>query len=156
VLRWAGSGDTALAAGLGADVPFCVAGGRALVKGVGEVIEALPFEDRQFTLLLLPFGVDTAEVYRTYDRLQGKEALADAGAVTNDLAAAALVVEPRLDQWRKRFEELTGRRPHLAGSGSTWFIEGSPEALGLADARVLGLEKESAVVVSARTTPTMI
>ena len=36
VLRWAGVTDPAVAARLGADVPFCVAGGRAQVGGVGE------------------------------------------------------------------------------------------------------------------------
>ena len=66
-------------------------------------------------------------------------------AAGNDLEAAAVVVEPRLDRWRLLFEEITGRRPHLAGSGSTWFVEGRAEELGLADGRVLQLEGEQAV-----------
>ena len=41
VLRWAGCIDLAVAAGLGADVPFCVRGGRARVTGVGERVEPL-------------------------------------------------------------------------------------------------------------------
>ncbi len=42
VLRWAGVvDDVALAARLGADVPFCVRGGRARVTGIGEVLEPL-------------------------------------------------------------------------------------------------------------------
>src|SRR5262249_60460952 len=36
VLRWAGCHDVAIAASLGADVPFCVVGGRARVRGIGE------------------------------------------------------------------------------------------------------------------------
>ncbi len=63
ILRWAGCADLALAAGLGADVPFCLVGGRALVRGIGEDVTPLPFEDRRFTLFLLPFGVDTGAVY---------------------------------------------------------------------------------------------
>src|SRR5205085_5729925 len=39
VLRWAGCDDLALAAQLGADVPFCLVGGRARVTGTGEVVE---------------------------------------------------------------------------------------------------------------------
>jgi len=54
VLRWAGTTDLNLAAQLGADVPFCVRGGRARVTGVGEKVEHLPFEDRRFVLLLPP------------------------------------------------------------------------------------------------------
>ena len=52
---------------LGADVPFCVRGGRARVTGVGEIVEPLPFEDRRFVLLLPPLSVDTAAVYARWD-----------------------------------------------------------------------------------------
>src|SRR3954454_25185770 len=72
VLRWAGVSDVGVAASLGADVPFCLAGGRARVTGIGEVIEPLPFvADRVFTLLTPPFGVSTPAVYRAWDSLGG-------------------------------------------------------------------------------------
>ncbi len=35
VLRWAGCTDLDIARSLGSDVPFSVAGGRALVEGIG-------------------------------------------------------------------------------------------------------------------------
>ncbi|MGA2037470.1 MAG: 4-(cytidine 5'-diphospho)-2-C-methyl-D-erythritol kinase, partial [Acidimicrobiales bacterium] len=57
VLRWGGRADVALAARLGADVPFCLHGGRARVRGVGEIVEPLAFEDRRFVLLLPPLRV---------------------------------------------------------------------------------------------------
>ncbi|MEA2702880.1 MAG: 4-diphosphocytidyl-2-C-methyl-D-erythritol kinase, partial [Actinomycetota bacterium] len=57
VLRWAGCDDIALAASLGADVPFCLVGGRARVTGIGEVLEPLAPVERTFTLLTPPFGV---------------------------------------------------------------------------------------------------
>ncbi|MEZ5179933.1 MAG: hypothetical protein R2746_17070 [Acidimicrobiales bacterium] len=41
VLRWAGFDDAVRAAELGADVPFCIRGGRARVTGIGEVLEPL-------------------------------------------------------------------------------------------------------------------
>jgi 4-diphosphocytidyl-2-C-methyl-D-erythritol kinase len=126
VLRWAGCADLGLAASLGADVPFCVTGGRARVTGVGEEVSALPFEDRAFTLLIPPFGVNTAAVYRAWDDLGGP-----AGAAGNDLEPAAVAVEPRLGEWRDRLGDATGQTPRLAGSGSTWFVEGSfPEVAG--------------------------
>ena len=44
VLRWAGHTDLAAASRLGADVPFCLVGGRARVTGIGEVVEPLDHE----------------------------------------------------------------------------------------------------------------
>jgi 4-diphosphocytidyl-2-C-methyl-D-erythritol kinase len=120
VLRWAGCDDLALAATLGADVPFCLVGGRARVTGIGEVVEPLPHLDRTFTLLTPPFGVSTPAVYAAWDRLGGPRA-----GGPNDLEAAALHVEPRLAGWRDRLAAATGRTPVLAGSGSTWFVEGA-------------------------------
>jgi len=120
VLRWAGCDDLAVAASLGADVPFCVQGGRAHVTGIGDVVEPLPPTDRTFTLLTPPFGVETAAVYRAWDELGAPTAEGP-----NDLEPAALVVEPRLIDYRDRLAEATGATPLLAGSGSTWFVEGA-------------------------------
>jgi 4-diphosphocytidyl-2-C-methyl-D-erythritol kinase len=136
VLRWAGrtrADDLGLAVGLGADVPFCVRGGRARVTGIGEVLEPLPHLDRTFTLVLPPFGVSTPAVYRAWDRLGGPRS--DHG---NDLEAAALEVEPRLGPWRDRLGDHTGLRPTLAGSGSTWFCEGSHPGEGFVVVRTVG------------------
>jgi 4-diphosphocytidyl-2-C-methyl-D-erythritol kinase len=119
VLRWAGVSDVSLAASLGADVPFCLVGGRARVTGIGEVVEALPPQPRLFTLLLPPFGVSTVAAYRAWDELGGPRADGP-----NDLEPAALVVEPRLAAWRDRLTEVSGTTATLAGSGSTWFVEG--------------------------------
>ena len=120
VLRWAGSDDLQAAAALGADVPFCVVGGRARVRGIGEQVTPLAFEARQLTLLTPPFGCSTVAVYRAWDDLGGPTANGP-----NDLEAAALVVEPRLAEWRDRLGSATGCTPLLAGSGSTWFVDGA-------------------------------
>jgi 4-diphosphocytidyl-2-C-methyl-D-erythritol kinase len=120
VLRWAGCGDVAVAASLGADVPFCVVGGRARVGGIGDVVEPLPFEARTFTLLVPPFGCPTPAVYAAWDRMGGP-----VGENGNDLEPAALAVEPRLADWRDELAAATGQRPRLAGSGATWFVEGA-------------------------------
>jgi 4-diphosphocytidyl-2-C-methyl-D-erythritol kinase len=119
VLRWAGCGDLSVAAAIGSDVPFCLVGGRAFVTGVGEVVQPLPFESRVFTLLVPPLSVSTAAVYRAWDDLGGP-----AGAGDNDLEPAALAVEPALARWRDRLADATGQQPRLAGSGSSWFLEG--------------------------------
>src|SRR5205807_1160457 len=71
VLRWAGVTDAAVAASLGADVPFCLVGGRARVTGIGDVVEPLPFMARRFTFLTPSFGVSTPAVYRMWDEMGG-------------------------------------------------------------------------------------
>jgi len=119
VLRWAGSTDLDAAARLGADVPFCLIGGRARVRGIGELIEPLPFRARTFTLWTPALRCSTPEVYRAWDDLGSP--VGDHG---NDLEPAALVVEPRLAEWRDELAAISGQRPRLAGSGSTWFVEG--------------------------------
>ena len=154
VLRWAGCWDPAVAAGLGADVPFCLSGGRASVGGIGEEVTPLPYQERRFTLLLLPFGVDTGAVYRAWDRMAAGCELPPAGSGSNDLEAPALQVEPRLARWRTVLGQATGCRPRLAGSGSTWFVEGGPDQVG--DRQTLQLGGEQAELVPVRTTrPTL-
>ncbi|MEO5841910.1 MAG: 4-(cytidine 5'-diphospho)-2-C-methyl-D-erythritol kinase [Acidimicrobiales bacterium] len=120
ILRWAGYGDVIEAASIGADVAFCLVGGRARVRGIGEIIEPLPFAVRTYTLLTPPFGCSTPAVYAKWDALGGPH-----GAHGNDLEPAALAVEPRLAEYRDALAKASGRRPHLAGSGSTWFVEGA-------------------------------
>jgi 4-diphosphocytidyl-2-C-methyl-D-erythritol kinase len=132
VLRWAGCTDVTLAASLGADVPFCVWGGRARVTGIGDVLEALSPVERTFTLLTPPFGVATPAVYRAWDALGGPRADGP-----NDLEPAALAVEPHLARYRDELGGATGQTPVLAGSGSTWFVEGSFPGDGRVVARTL-------------------
>lgn len=126
VLRWAGVTDPDLAARLGADVPFCVVGGRARVTGVGERVEPLPFEPLTFTLLTPPIRCSTPAVYRAWDDLGAPRAEGP-----NDLEAGAVAVAPELARWRDRLGDTTGQTPALAGSGSTWFVEGAYEGDGL-------------------------
>jgi 4-diphosphocytidyl-2-C-methyl-D-erythritol kinase len=145
-LRWAGFTDYEAAARIGADVPFCIHGGRARVQGIGEVVTPLPFEERTYTLLLPPFGVNTAAVYRRYDEMVATGAGIEGASERNHLEASAIAVEPRLALWRDRFSEWTASAPTLAGSGSTWFVEGSHE-------RPADVELEGARWMIARTVP---
>jgi 4-diphosphocytidyl-2-C-methyl-D-erythritol kinase len=124
ILRWAGGVSHDEAATLGGDVPFCQIGGRALVEGVGEKISELDFEPRDVTLALLSFGVNTAACYRAFDELL---AAGERPVGRNHLEAAARVVEPRLSETMDWLSATLADRVHLAGSGSTLFIEGHLE-----------------------------
>ena len=133
-LRWAGFGTSpdhlVRASTLGADIPFCLVGGRARVTGIGELIEPLPYRDRSITLIIPPLRVSTPAVYRAWDGLDPGERNGE----HNDLEAAALVVEPQLARWRDEILRHLGVAPRLAGSGATWFVEGdlASELTGLA------------------------
>lgn len=120
VLRWAGFEDVERAAEIGADVAFCLRGGRAHVAGIGERVRELEFVERTYTLLTPPFGCSTVEVYQAWDDLG-----APTGEYGNDLEPAALKVAPELELYRDRLAEISGEHPRLAGSGSTWFVEGA-------------------------------
>lgn len=125
VLRWAGVDDNELAVRLGGDVPFCVRGGRARVTGIGEILEPLPFVEQTFTLLTPPLHCSTPAVYRAWDELGGPTADGP-----NDLEPAALRVAPELARYRDQLGDATGVTPVLAGSGSTWFVEGAYSEAG--------------------------
>ncbi len=144
VLRWAGVGttadDLAHAARIGADVPFCLVGGRARVRGIGEIVDPLPHVDRTITLIVPPLAISTPAAYRAWDDLGGPTADGP-----NDLEPAALAVEPRMRWWRDAIGERLGEPPSLAGSGATWFTFGERDD-ALAD-----LAGEGARVVVTRT-----
>ena len=123
VLRWAGALDPAVAAGLGADVPFCVVGGRALVSGIGELVEPLGFEAFTAVLVTPALAVPTPEVYRAWDALGGPS-----GEHGNDLEPAAARRRATLGLVARPDLGVAGDRPRLAGSGGTWYLERDPEA----------------------------
>lgn len=142
ILRWAGVRDLERALSVGADVPFCLVGGRARVRGIGERIERLPPVDRVVTLVVPPLSVSTPAVYRAWDDLGGPTAEGP-----NDLQPAAISVEPELDRWRRLIAESCGETPVLAGSGATWWVPGDHGAsLGT-------VRTEGAQVLVARTAP---
>ncbi len=118
ILRWAGYTDLEGASRLGADVSFCLIGGRARVRGIGEIVEPLEPLPLDVTLVIPPIAVSTPAVYRAWDDMGGPR------GVDNDLEPAALAVAPELVRWRDRIREAAGVQPTLAGSGATWFLRG--------------------------------
>jgi 4-diphosphocytidyl-2-C-methyl-D-erythritol kinase len=146
ILRWAGCRDLDLAASIGADVPFCLVGGRARVEGIGERVSPLDHEERAYLLLLPPFGVDTASVFGAWDA-------GHRGEGVNALTPAALATEPRLAAWRDALGELSGKEPTLAGSGSTWFVEGGPPDAGTQEQPLLEVGGTTGRLLRSRTVP---
>jgi 4-diphosphocytidyl-2-C-methyl-D-erythritol kinase len=119
VLRTAGQGRAdleAIAARLGADVPFFLRGGRARATGRGEVLEPLAVEAGWYAVAWPGFEVSTAAVYQAWDRVGGEG--------RNHLFRAACAVEPRLAQ----FAAELGDGWTMTGSGSALFHEAASEA----------------------------
>ena len=119
ILRQFGFDDLTQASSIGADVAYCLIGGRARVSGIGEVIEPLPFLEKTFTLLIPPIGVPTPEIYKHWDEMGGPT-----GENGNDLEPALLSYMPEMIQYKNQLAAISGKEPQLAGSGGTWFVEG--------------------------------
>ncbi len=115
----------AMAAHLGADVPFFLGPSPAWVEGIGEQVQPVPMDlPPAFVIVVPPFGCPTPEVYRAYDRLGLGFARPSApgDAWINDLWPAAVVVRPELVALRVQVEQVAGRKAHLSGSGSALFL----------------------------------
>ena len=141
--------EHAVAAGLGADVPFFTSDlPAALVGGVGDEVEPLPAVRGLGILLVSPLvRLGTRSVFATFDALppagRGDEtrsvverlagalrtgidgtALAGWGEPlreANDLWPAAVALSPGLDALRTTLEDVLARPVLLTGSGSTLY-----------------------------------
>lgn len=132
-----------LAARVGADVPFCLTGGTALCKNVGEVMAPLP-AIRSYVVIAKPAaGVSTAAAYRRFDagealphpendkvlfylaRGEAQAAARYAGNVFRTLAPL-----PDYDALIGRLRRSGAYHAEVSGSGSAVFglFEGEAEA----------------------------
>jgi 4-diphosphocytidyl-2-C-methyl-D-erythritol kinase len=125
-----------VAAGLGSDVPFFVAGGSAIVEGFGERIEPHAEIRPLHAVLVFPdASCPTGHVYAAYDEIGAQplrpdavRALADdrgplrSEAVFNDLAEAAIGLTPALREPVDALSRLAECPAGIAGSGSSLFV----------------------------------
>jgi 4-diphosphocytidyl-2-C-methyl-D-erythritol kinase len=127
-----------IAAGVGSDVPFCVRGGTAVARGAGESLAPLVARAPLWWVIAKPPGsLSTAEVYGRYDELGGPQAAAPdpsevadalargdlgrlAGALRNDLEAAAQALMPELSTARAELLGAGALGAVMSGSGPTW------------------------------------
>ena len=119
-----------LAARLGSDVPSQLRPGRCLVRGGGEVVQRLESAGASENLgvLVLPSAarLSTAAVYAQADRLGSTRSRSELAALdplalvgVNDLAAAALSLEPSIAGALERARAAGARHAFVSGSGPT-------------------------------------
>jgi 4-diphosphocytidyl-2-C-methyl-D-erythritol kinase len=126
-----------LAAELGSDVPFAMLGGTAVGSGRGEeVVPALARGTYHWVLAFGHHGLSTPDVYRRFDELNPSaqpptvpsdlmnalrtgDARLLGRALTNDLAEAALDLQPRLRQVLDAGLEYGALGALVSGSGPT-------------------------------------
>lgn len=126
----------AVAARLGADVPFLLHGGTAVGTGRGEKLRSVPARGSfQWVLALSHHGLSTPAVFREFDRISAPqptdidsgllEALADGDArrvgalLRNDLQRAAFNLQPELADVLAMGREAGATGALASGSGPT-------------------------------------
>ncbi len=127
-----------VAAGIGSDVPFFVAGGSAVIEGFGDEIEHHDRAPQLHAVIVFPEAMcPTGHVYSELDELspgplraeEVKALIRSFGTSTlppealfNDLARPAIRVAPELEGHLAKLTELAERPAHVAGSGSSLFV----------------------------------
>lgn len=126
-----------MSAALGSDIAFFIDDSparAAIVSGFGDQIERIAPSESGLVLLLPGFGCATGAVYGSYDAIGPRhlkseqvESIARSGSIvplelSNDLAAPAEFVEPKLARLRREAERAIEVPVHITGSGSAMFV----------------------------------
>ena len=140
-----------LAAQLGSDVPFCIAGGTALALGRGEMLTPLTETDKLYAVLAKyrSLAVSTPWAYKSYRQQFGdtyaqtlgeqqerrrtglsvpmlqaishRDELAIGQALYNDLERVVLAAHPKVERLRQTLAERSSIGGMMSGSGPTVF-----------------------------------
>ncbi len=108
-----------LCAKLGSDLNFCLEGGRQLATGRGEILEPLPFEEFEVSVIKpLEFGISAKEAYTKFS-LKKSENKTGRENFKNDLEWAVI------DDY-KQLQKIKSLYPNsmMSGSGSSYFLIG--------------------------------
>lgn len=117
-----------IALNCGADVPFFLQGGTALVEGIGEKIQPIKpiFKDKYFLLIQPPFALSTSEMYKALDQKkkfseqQSFESIYS--NLENDFKAIAWEMQPLYSALETYLYQNYSEKIYLSGSGSVCFM----------------------------------
>lgn len=122
-----------VAPGLGADVPLFFTGGTQMMSGFGELLSRQPLlADFSVAVVVPPFGLATADVYRRWDELEGPlgptipdnrvpPQLRGGMPLRNDLVPAAVDLEPQIGDFISDVSSAWDSPVAMTGSGSACF-----------------------------------
>lgn len=141
--------DTLAAASvkLGADVPFCIAGGTAVCRGIGEEIQPIPCADFAAVIVKPEFSCSTAAAYAAYDKspepekpgfteyARGIAASAEAAADGLYNVFEELYADPRIAEIKRALISAGALNACMTGSGSAVYgifptLSDAEDALG--------------------------
>ena len=122
---------------LGADIPFCILGGTALARGIGEKLTILkPAPKMNILLYKPPFGVSTKEVYNRLDvknikqrpatstmvkTIEKQDIVGIARGLCNVLETVTFDLYPELSKVKQQFKDCGALGSLMSGSGPTIF-----------------------------------
>lgn len=157
-----------IAASLGADVPFFLAGGSCLCQGIGEKVTLLDdFPLLDYVLVNPNLPVSTAWVYRQWDlaftnpsqqprmELSPTTESALEAILVNDLETVTITAFPQLGQIKQELLEVGALGSMMSGSGPTVFGIFDSRAAASAAARIL-TAKGKYWVVACRGIPDLV
>ena len=120
---------------LGADVPFFIHGQNAFVEGIGEKIQGLELENRDFLVIFPKQGITTSSIFqdpgltRDHAQITIDGFLASPWSdLSNDCQAVAVRICPEVKQaldWIS--QAVSGSEPRMSGSGSSVFAVLDPK-----------------------------
>jgi 4-diphosphocytidyl-2-C-methyl-D-erythritol kinase len=121
---------------LGADVPFFIHGQNAFVEGIGEKIQGIELENRDFLVIFPKQGIATASIFQDPDLTRDHAQITIDGFLatpwsdlSNDCQAVAMRICPEVKQaldWIS--QAVSGSEPRMSGSGSSVFAVLDPKA----------------------------
>ena len=121
---------------LGADVPFFIYGQNAFVEGIGEKIQGIELEKRDFLVIFPKQGIATASIFQDPELTRDHAQITIDGFLaspwsdlSNDCQAAAMRICPEVKQALDWISQAApGSEPRMSGSGSSVFAVLDPKA----------------------------
>lgn len=120
---------------LGADVPFFIFGQNAFVEGIGEKIQEISLETRDFLVIFPNQGIPTASIFQDPELTRDHAQITIDGflaspwsKLSNDCQAVAMQICPEVKQaldWIT--QAIPGSEPRMSGSGSSVFTVLKPK-----------------------------
>ena len=120
---------------LGADVPFFIYGQNAFVEGVGEKIQGIELENRDFLVIFPRQAIATASIFQAPELTRDHAQITIDGFLasswsdlSNDCQAVAMQICPQVKQaldWISH--AVPGSEPRMSGSGSSVFAVLDPK-----------------------------